>query len=736
MRSLATWCVRHRGTVLAIWLIVLVLSTVVGKAVGTNYSDSFSLPGTESTKAFDLLKSASPGVSGDVDQIVIATSHGAHVTDLAVQSRVTAMLEKIAKIAHVHLIQTPYAAGTFTATGVQVRANPTQINHDNTVAYASVTLDILGHSATQKFATHFVSVAQSATDHQVQIAVSGQLAQQANKPSFGGTGLGALAAAVVLLLVFGSIFAALMPLMSALVALGTATALIGMLTNVIKTPMFAPQLVILIGLGVGVDYALFIVTRHRQGLLEGLNTEDSIVQAVNTSGRAVLFAGIIVCIALLGMFALGVSFLYGVAIAASIGVLFTMMAALTLLPAVLGFVGPKILSRRQRLSLAKSGPRDAANEVVNFWGRWSNFIDRRPSLPAVVAIGLIVLIALPFLSIRLGAADEGNDPTGTTTRTAYDLLAKGFGPGFNGPLQIVAKLQLPSDLDALSALRTQISHTRDVAYVSAPLILGAAGLTGARFQPGEIALINVIPKSAPQDAATTQLISTLRSTVIPPAASTSRATILLGGVTAIFIDFAHVLGAKLPLFIGLVVLLSFLLLALIFRSLLVPLMSAVMNLFSIAAAFGVLVAVFQWGWLGGLLGVNRSGPIEAFLPVMLFAILFGLSMDYQVFLLARMHEEWLRSGDNRTAVRLGLARTGKTITAAAAIMIVVFASFILGGERVIKEFGLGLAGGVLIDAIIIRMAIVPAVMFLFGRSNWWFPKVLDDHLPKFGLEHD
>jgi RND superfamily putative drug exporter len=737
VRSLATWCVRHRRTVVIVWLLVLVLTTAVGKAVGTNYTDSFTLPGTESTKAFDLLKAANPGVAGDVDQIVIATSHNALLTDVAVQSAVTKMLKKIAAINHVHLIQTPFVDGVFSAKGVEVRSNPSQMNADHTVGYVSVTLDILGHSATESFAKNFVSVAQSAQSQNLQVAISGQLAQKSNKQSFGlGTELGALAALVVLLLVFGSLFAALMPLMSALVGLGTATALIGMLTHVLKMPMFAPILVVLIGLGVGVDYALFIVTRHRQGLLEGMTPEESIVKAVNTSGRAVLFAGIIVCIALLGMFALGVSFLYGVAIAASIGVAFTMIAALTLLPAVLGFVGPKILSLRQRQALAASGPRDPANVVVNFWGRWSNFIDRRPSLPAVVAVGLIVLIALPFFSIRLGSADEGNDPVGTTTRTAYDLLAKGFGPGFNGPLQIVAKLNTPSDLTALNALETKVAHTNDVAYVSPPLILGKAGLPGAPFVPGEVALINVVPKSAPQDAATTHLISVLRGGAIPAASRASSATILLGGVTAIFIDFAHVLGSKLPLFIGLVVLLSFLLLALIFRSLLVPLMSAVMNLFSIGAAFGVLVAVFQWGWLGSIFGVSRTGPVEAFLPVMLFAILFGLSMDYQVFLLARMHEEWLKSGDNRTAVRLGLARTGKTITAAAAIMIVVFGSFILGGERIIKEFGLGLAGGVLIDAVIIRMAIVPAIMFLFGRANWWFPKWLDQRLPKFGLEHD
>ncbi len=485
----------------------------------------------------------------------------------------------------------------------------------------------------------------------------------------------------------------------------------------------------MIGLGVGVDYALFIVTRHRQGLVAGEDVPTSIANAVNTSGRAVLFAGFIVCIALLGMFALGVSFLYGLAIAAAIGVSFTMIAALTLLPALLGFIGPRVMSRKQRRELAETGPRIIGTGTKGFWPKWAMFIKRRPVLPAVVALLVVILIALPFFSLRLGSSDQGNDPVGTTTRTAYDLLAKGFGPGFNGPLLLVAQNEGPADLAKLTPLAEDIRHHADVKSVTGPLPLPTKdGRT--------VSLITVYPMSAPQDAATTNLIDELRQTTIPDAVAGTGTEVYVGGNTAIFVDFARVLSSKLPLFIGLVVLLSFLLLAMVFRSIVIPLTAAVMNLLSIAAAFGILVAVFQWGWLGSVFQVGRTGPVEAFLPVMLFAILFGLSMDYEVFLISRIQEEWFRSGDNATAVRNGLAATGKTITAAALIMILVFGSFILGGERVIKEFGLGLAGGILVDALIIRMAIVPSLMFLMGKANWWFPKWLDRILPRLSVDPD
>lgn len=716
MRALATWCVRHRRLVVSFWAAALVVVTLVSASVGTSYSNSFSLPRTQSSQAIQLLQAVSPKVSGDTEQVVFATSNGAHVTDPAVQARIATMLARVAKVPHVTNIVSPYGPG-----GV------THIDKSRTVAFASVTFDRQAQNLTVGIAKDLVHTARSADAPGLHVAVTGQLAEQANPQSLGGTGPGVILAGVVLLLVFGSIFAMLLPLVSALASLGTAIGLIGLLSHLMKMPQFSAELVLLIGLGVGVDYALFIVTRHRQGLIAGHDVESSIVTAVNTSGRAVLFAGIIVCIALLGMFALQVSFLYGLAVAASLGVALTMLAAITLLPALLGFIGPRVLSRRQKHNLVTNGPRVVGTGAKGFWPRWAGFVRRRPAFPAVVAIALIVLVALPFFSLRLGSSDQGNDPIGTTTRTAYDLLARGFGPGFNGPLELVAVVHGASDQTALHRLVTDVAAQPGVASVASPIVIPAKG-------GGEVALVAAYPTTSPQAAATTDLIDHLRQQTVPRAVSGSTLTVYVGGTTAIFVDFAHVLSAKLPLFIGLVVLLSFLLLAAVFRSLVIPLTGAVMNILSVGAAFGILVAVFQWGWLGTVFGVNRSGPIEAFLPVMMFAILFGLSMDYQVFLVTRIHEEWLKSGDNRVAVRNGLAATGKTITAAALIMILVFGSFMFGGLRVIKEFGLGLAGGILFDAVVIRMAIVPALMFLFGNSNWWFPAWLDRRVPRLGIE--
>jgi RND superfamily putative drug exporter len=702
--------------VVVFWIVALVAVTGISKSVGSNYSNSFSLPKTDSSDAIMLLQAASPKVSGDTDQIVFATSGAATVTDPAVEARITAMLGKVAKVPHVTTIVSPYGP-----------AGATRVSRDRHVAFASVTFDKQAQNLKMAVATDLVNTAKSADGGGVTVGVTGQLAEEAVRPSFGGTGIGVLLAAVVLLLVFGSLFAMALPIVSALASLGTAVGLIGLLSNVMKMPEFSTTLVLLIGLGVGIDYALFIVTRHRQGLIAGSDPEASIVNAVNTSGRAVLFAGIIVCIALLGMFALGVSFLYGLAVAAALGVALTMIAALTLLPALLGFIGPRVLSRRQKAILAKNGPRIVGTGTTGFWPRWATAVQRRPVVPAAMALIVIVVVALPFFSLRLGEADQGNDPAGSTTRQGYDMLARGFGPGFNGPLELVTVVHNPSEAATLATVARDVAAQPNVQRVAPPLLIPAHHGT-------DVALINVYPKSAPQDAATTALVYHLRQQTIPAAVAGSHLAVLVGGGTAIFIDFSHVLSAKLPLFIGLVVLLSFLLLSVVFRSIVIPLVSAAMNVLSIGAAFGVVVAVFQWGWLGTVFGVNRPGPIEAFLPVMLFAILFGLSMDYQVFLVTRIHEEWLKSGDNRVAVRNGLAATGKTITAAALIMILVFGSFILGGERVIKEFGLGLAGGILMDAVIIRMAVVPAVMLLIGKANWWFPASLDRLLPRIGVD--
>ncbi len=718
MRTLAGWCVHHRRHVVVIWAIVLVASFGLLRLVGTSYTSSFTLPNTQSTDAIKLLQAAAPKVSGDTEQIVFATSGGVKVTDPSVEASINTMIGKVEALPHVTQVTSPYSA-----------EGAHQVSKDQTVAFVTVTLDRQANNLSQSEAKKFVSTATSAAGPHLQVAVSGLLAEDANKPSIGGTGLGVILALVVLLVIFGSVFAAVLPLISALFALGTAVDIVGMLSHLLKMPVFSPELVLLIGLGVGVDYALFIVTRHRQGLVAGRDTESSIINAVNTSGRAVLCAGVIVCIALLGMLALGVSFLYGLAVAASIGVLLTMTAALTLLPALLGFIGPKVMSRSQKKNLAVNGPRIVGADGKGFWPRWADRIQRRPAVSGALALVIIVVIALPFFSLRLGSADQGSDPLGTTTRTAYDLLAKGFGPGFNGPLQLVSVVSSPAQKDAITTVVDDVKKLPGVASVTPPIYFPSK--TGA---DAEVTLINVYPTTSPQAAATTDLVYHLRQVTIPDAVDDSGVKILVGGDTAIFVDFANVLSAKLPLFIVLVVILSFILLTMVFRSLVIPLMGAAMNLLSIGAAFGILVAVIEWGDGASVIGIDRTGPVESFLPVMLFAILFGLSMDYQVFLVSRMHEEYLKSGDNRIAVRNGLAATGKTITAAALIMILVFGSFILGGQLIIKEFGIGLAGGILVDAVFIRMAVVPSLMMLLGKANWWIPGWLDRVLPQLSVE--
>jgi RND superfamily putative drug exporter len=723
MRTLAGWCVRHRRIVLLLWALVLVTSIMLVSALHADYTNNFNFPHTESSDAINLLKSVAPGHSGDTEEVVFGTSGGTTLSDPAVGQRINAMVEKINALPSVTHVTSPYdASGNL--------VNRTNINADDTVGFLQVNFDKLPNKLSQNEATNFVHTVTSASTSDLTVSVTGQLAEFANNQSFSSSGLGVLLALIVLLLVFGSVFAALLPIISALFALGTAIGIIGLLSHVIGMPEFSPELVLLIGLGVGVDYALFIVTRHRQGLVAGHDGETSIVNAVNTSGRAVLFAGIIVCIALLGMFALGVSFLYGLAVAAAIGVALTMISALTLLPAMLGFIGPKVMSRKQKRNLAQNGPRIVGADNKGFWPNWADRVQRYPWVSAVLALIVIVVLALPFFSLRLGSADQGTDPAGTPTRVAFDTLSRGFGPGFNGPLMLVSVVQ-PDQRDVINTVVHDVSQQADVAKVAQPLFIPSK--TGG----GDVMLLNVFPKTAPQDVATTDLVNHLRSDTLPQATAGTGVKVLVGGTTAIFIDFSNVLSSKLPLFIGLVVLLSFLLLMTVFRSFVIPLTAAAMNLLSIGAAFGILVAVFEWGYGGSIIGLTGTSPIEAFLPVMLFAILFGLSMDYQVFLVSRMHEEYIKSGgDNRVAVRNGLAATGKTITAAALIMILVFGSFILGGERVIKEFGIGLAAGILVDAILIRMCIVPSLMMLFGKWNWAFPKWLDRALPRLSVDAD
>jgi putative drug exporter of the RND superfamily len=703
MRALARWCFTHRRLVVAAWVVALLVLTAIHSAAGSNYRDSFRLHGTDSFDALNLLQDSAPKAAGDTDRIVVATKQG-KLTDAATQARIDQMLAKVKSLPHVASIG-------------KLSISP----KSGQIGFVTFNFDLQANKLKIADIKRVVKTAKQFETPNLQVELGGQAIQNANPQGTGGTAPGFVAAAVVLFLVFGSLLAMLLPLLTAGVSLGAGIAAIGLLSHAIATPQFSSELSLLIGLGVGVDYALFIVTRHRQGLLRGKSIEDATVDAVDTAGRAVLFAGMTVCIALLGMFALGVSFLYGVAIAASLVVAFTVIAALTLLPAMLGFFGLKVLRRRERRALAEREFR--ATDESPAWGRWSRQLERRPALLAAAAAVFMLVLAIPFLHLRLGSSDQGSDPKSTTTRQAYDLLAKGFGPGFNGPLQLVAKTPTPQSRAQFARVTKAAGATPGVVTSTPPTEVG-----------GGVSTAEVVPKGSPQDESTTKLLRTLRGDVIPRASAGGDVRVLVGGQTAIFEDFSHVLASKLPLFIGVVVLLSFLLLTAVFRSLVIPTMAALMNLLSVAAGFGVVVAVFQWGWAASLIGVDKTGPIEAFVPVLTFAILFGLSMDYEVFLVSRIYEEWHRRRNNEEAVVHGLAATGRTITAAAAIMVLVFGAFVLGGFRVIKLFGIALAAAVLLDAVIVRSILIPGLMLLVGEANWALPRALDRRIPQFNVE--
>jgi RND superfamily putative drug exporter len=701
-RRLARWCAQHRLLVIGGWLAVLLASTLAAHLVGPTYSGSLRLPQSDSTQAIALLQRAAPGVSGDEEQIVFGTTVvGTHLRDRSIEARITASLARVAVLPHVAKVSSPYVRGS------------QQRNLDDTIGFATVYLDVGAQQLDGSAGTTFLTVARSASGPDLQVAVSGQIAEERAGSALGDVWLGIALAVAVLLLVFGSLLAAMLPMLAALAALGTALALNTLLTHLLVTPPFADQLVLLIGLGVGVDYALFIVSRHRQALLSDENPAQAIETSLATSGRAVAFAGAIVCLGLLGMLALGVHALDGTAVAAALGVALTMAAALTLIPALLSLTGLRVLGRRRRRLLTL--PPGERPETGRTWARWADTVRRHPVLPALGAVVVIAALALPLASLRLGESDPGNDPPSSTTRQAYDLLARGFGAGFNGPFEIVALANDPAQVAALDRVQAAVESVSAIAHVGRPTLVPTPS--------GELALVPAYPAFDAQDPRTPALLAHLRTTVIPAAVGDSGLQVHVGGTSASFVDLTRALSVKLPAYVAVIALLAVAVLALVFRSVLIPLTAALVNLMSAAAAFGVLVAVFQYGWLGSLIGADRTGPVEPFVPVLLFAVLFGLSMDYEVFLVSRIHEEWLATGDTATGVRNGLAATGRTITAAGLIMVMVFGSFMLSGERVIKEVGLGLAVGIAIDAVIVRSVLIPAVMLLLGRANWWFPGV-------------
>ncbi|MEU6163744.1 MMPL family transporter [Streptomyces tanashiensis] len=710
MAAIARWCLRHRLVVVLLWLLALGGTAAGATLAGSAYSNDYEVPGTESGRATALLDRGFHGLGGDSDTIVWHTDRGSVRAD-AVEQRMEAMLDKVADLPGIAAVTSPYGD----ARG--------QVSEDGHTAYATVTFDAQADDIPEAQARALVDTARAAASDDLQVELGGSAVALTEAP--GGhvaEVVGVAVAAVVLFLAFGSLAASALPIATALVSVGIAYSGIVLLGHLMTVADFAPMLGMLVGLGVGIDYALFIVTRHRRGLKRGLSVTEAAETAVATTGRAVVFAGATVCIALLGMLILQLSFLNGVAIAASLTVLLTVAASVTLLPALLSFIGVRALSRRERRVLAERGPQPEL--PTGFAARWSAFVERHPKLLGAVAVVVMGVLALPTLSLHLGTSDQGNGPATATTRQAYDLLAEGFGPGVNGPLTLVAGLDGADDRVALDQLPAALGATQGVASVS-PVTYNSAGDT---------AVLTVVPDSSPQSKATSELVDRLRTDVLPKAETGTSLDVHVGGVTASYDDFAEIIVGKLPLFVGVVVALGCLLLLLAFRSIGIPLKAAVMNVAAVAGAFGIVVAIFQWGWGSELLGLGSAGPIEPFLPVIMVSVLFGLSMDYQVFLVSRMYEEWLETGDNRRAVRIGLAETSRVINSAAVIMISVFLAFVLSGDRVIAMFGIALAAAVALDAFVLRTLLVPALMHLLGGANWWLPKWLDRLLPRISIE--
>ncbi|MEZ7004043.1 MMPL family transporter [Streptomyces sp. AD55] len=711
MAALARWCVRRRLVTVLLWLLAFGGVAAGAGLTGSAYSNDYGIPGTDADRAYRLMERGFPGLNGDSDTLVWHTDSGT-VRAADVEQTMTRTLDRVAELPGVTSVTNPYddpQAGT--------------ISEDAHTAYASVTFGQSSADMDPATARAVVDTAKAAEGDGLEVELGGSAV--ALTQSGGGhlaEAVGVAVAAVVLFLAFGSLAASVLPIATALVSVGTAYAGITLLGHVMTVADFAPMLGTLIGLGVGIDYALFIVTRHRRGLKRGLDVTEAAAQAVATTGRAVVFAGATVCIALLGMLILRLNFLNGVAVAAALTVVLTVAASVTLLPALLSFIGPRALNRRERRRLAENGPQPEL--PTGFAARWSAFVERRPRLLGALALVVVTVLALPTLGLRLGTSDQGNDPQRTTTRQAYDLLADGFGPGVNGPLTLVTEVHGAEDRLALDNLGASLRATDGVAAVT-PVTYNASGDT---------AHLAVVPTSAPQSEATSDLVDRLRGDVLPRAETGTSLDVHVGGVTAGYDDFADVIVGKLPLFVGVVVGLGCVLLLLAFRSIGIPLKAAAMNVAAVAAAFGVVVAIFQWGWGSELLGLGSAGPIEPFLPVIMVSVLFGLSMDYQVFLVSRMYEEWLETGDNRRAVRVGLAETSRVINSAAVIMISVFLAFVLSGDRVIAMFGIALAAAVALDAFVLRTLLVPALMHMLGGANWWLPRRLDAWLPRISIE--
>jgi RND superfamily putative drug exporter len=701
LSRLADIAYRRRGRVVLAWIGAAILIIAIGSALKGNNKADYNTPGSDSKAASDITEQRFNGYSAQ--EVYVTWKDPAGARTPAVQQRINAFFSQAEKVKNI-------------AGHTQIRYSP-----NGQIGTTTLPLTVPGWDVTKDQGTKLIDAAQANDGNGLEIKLGGDPINRAEEQA-SPEGVGFLGAAIVLLIAFGSVVAAGLPLAIALIGLGISSAgLIPLLANVIDVPDWTTAVSGLIGIGVGIDYSLLVLTRFRSAMEGGKDRHDAVVEAVTTAGRSVIIAGCTVVIAVLGLFLTGLSYMYGVAVSAAIAVLVVMLAAITLLPALLSYLGPRV--DRLRIPLLGRTLRSEGNGGESPALRWSHMVQRHPWTAAIIATAILLALAAPALGMRLGFPDAGNDPPGSMTRQAYDLTAEGFGPGTNGPVVIASKMSAP-DTITLDKLASRVRQDPDVAFVS-PVRLNSAN---------DAALITVIPKSSPQDQATSDLVNRLRDDTIPSVVAGTAVDVKVGGVTAALEDQSTYMRDRLPLFIAAVVGLSFLLLLVAFHSPFISLKAGVMNLLSVCAAYGVMTLAANGGGLSNLIGIDHEVPIAPFMPVMMFAILFGLSMDYEVFLISRIREEYLKDGDTRRAVADGLAKTARVITAAAAIMVVVFLAFVTSSQVFLKLFGIGLASAIFLDATVVRMVLVPAVMQLLGKRNWWIPDWLERILPRLDVE--
>jgi putative drug exporter of the RND superfamily len=684
------------------WIAAAIVIIGIGSSLAGDYNANYDTPGSESKAASDLTKQRFDGYSGQEVNVVWKSEAGAR--NPATIKRVNAFLAEAERVNHI------------------ARHTPIRISSKGTIGATTLPMTVPGWDFKKEEGKQLIDAAEKNSGNGLDIELGGDpiyAAQSQSSPE----AFGFIGAAIVLLFAFGSVVAAGLPLAMALIGLGISSGgLILLLANVVDVPDWATAVSGLIGIGVGIDYALLVLTRFRSAMAHGKDRHDAVVEAVTTAGRSVIIAGATVLVAVLGLALTGLNYMYGVALAASLAVLVVMLAAISLLPALLAYLGPNV--DRLRLPFMRGASLQAEGSPDSPAARWSHTVQRRPWPWAIAATVLMLALAAPALGMRLGFPDAGNDPSDTMTRKAYDLNTEGFGPGTNGPLVVAAELPNAGSKAAVDRLGTQLRKEPGVVYVAGPQINKA----------GDAALFTVIPAGSPQDVATQDLVNRLRDDVVPATLSGTGVKAHIGGVTAALEDQSEYMKGRLPLFTIGVVGLSFVLLLVAFHSPLISLKAAIMNLLSVSAAYGVMTLFAQGGFLGGLIGIDHEVPIAPFMPVMMFAILFGLSMDYEVFLISRIREEYLKDGDTRRAVADGLARTARVITAAAAIMVVVFLAFLAAPDTFLKLLGIGLASAVFLDATVVRLVLVPAVMQLLGDRNWWIPGWLERRLPRLDVE--